>query len=202
MGLAYYIGLDSGGTKTECWLGDEKRVLGRAACGTVKLTRVGQEVATARLQKLLKEVSESSGVALRDVSRTCMGVAGYSITEVREWAARVVGGMVGGEVEICGDEVIALDAAFLGGPGILVIGGTGSQVVGRCSDGTEYTAGGWGPGIGDEGSGYWIGKEALREAFRALDKGAGTRAGGGDPGGLGSEGYRRGGSACECTLGT
>ena len=167
--MAYFVALDSGGTKTECWLGDETQVLGRAVCGTVKLTRVGQEVATERLQRLLAEVSEQSRVALHDVTNTCVGIAGYTITEVREWAARVVGALVGGNVEVCGDEEIALDAAFRGGPGILVIGGTGSAVVGRCVDGTEFRAGGWGPGIGDEGSGYWIGKEALREAFRAMD---------------------------------
>jgi N-acetylglucosamine kinase-like BadF-type ATPase len=82
----------------------------------------------------------------------------------------VVGELVGGAVDVCGDEEIALDAAFRGGPGILVIGGTGSNVVGRCGDGTKLTAGGWGPAIGDEGSGFWIGKEAVRQAFWALDR--------------------------------
>ena len=52
-----------------------------------------------------------------------------------------------------------------------MIGGTGSAVVGRCGDGTRFKAGGWGPGIGDEGSGYWIGREAVRRAFAAVDHG-------------------------------
>ncbi|WP_049789271.1 N-acetylglucosamine kinase [Granulicella tundricola] len=55
-----------------------------------------------------------------------------------------------------------------------MIGGTGSAVVGRCGDGTRFTAGGWGPAIGDEGSGYWIGAEAVRAAFWALDRGVQT----------------------------
>ncbi len=169
--MAYFVGLDSGGTKTECWLGDETRVLGRAAAGTVKLTRVSQEIATARMRELLREVSEQAGVALGEVTRTCVGIAGFSIAEVRDWAERVVREMVGGEVVVCGDDEIALDAAFRGGPGILAIGGTGSAVLGRCADGTRFKAGGWGPGIGDEGSGYWIGREALRRAFSAIDKG-------------------------------
>jgi N-acetylglucosamine kinase-like BadF-type ATPase len=161
--------LDSGGTKTECWLGDETRILGRAIARTVKLTRVSQEIATARLQELLGTVSAQSGVPLSAVTRTCVGVAGFSIAEVREWAYRVISGMVSGEVIVCGDDEIALDAAFRGGPGILVIGGTGSAVLGRASDGSRLKAGGWGPGIGDEGSGYWIGREALRRTFAALD---------------------------------
>lgn len=167
--MAYFVGLDSGGTKTECWLGDEAKILGKAITQTVKLTRVSQEVATARLHELLTEVSAQSGIPLSSVSRTCVGIAGYSISEVREWAHRVVSEMVAGEVIVCGDEEIALDSAFRGGPGILVIGGTGSAVIGRCSDGIRYKAGGWGPGIGDEGSGFWIGREAVRRAFSALD---------------------------------
>ncbi len=172
--MAYFVGLDSGGTKTECWLGDETRVLAQAMTETVKLTRVTKDVATERLQGLLRSVSGLAGVDLKDATRTCVGVAGYSIVEVREWVARVVGEMVGGEVIVCGDDEIALDAAFRGGPGILVIGGTGSVVVGRTTLGERMTAGGWGPGIGDEGSGYWIGREAVREAFRALDRGGST----------------------------
>ena len=168
--MAYFVGLDSGGTKTECWLGDETRILGKAKTTTVKLTRVSQEVATARLHELLAEVSQQSGVPLSRVSRTCMGVAGYTIAEVREWAHRVVAERVSGEVLVCGDEEIALDAAFRGGAGILLIGGTGSAVIGRCADGTRCKAGGWGPGIGDEGSGFWIGREAVRRAFHSLDR--------------------------------
>jgi len=132
---------------------------------------VSQEIATARLRELLAEVSAKSGVSLRTITRTCIGIAGYSITEVREWAERVLAEMVSGEVEVCGDDEIALDAAFCGGPGILVIGGTGSAVLGRCADGTRFKAGGWGPGIGDEGSGFWIGREGLRRAFAAVDSG-------------------------------
>ena len=86
--MAYFVGLDSGGTKTECWLGDETRVLARATAGTVKLTRVSQEIATARLQELLQAVSEQAGVSLGEVTRTCVGVAGFSIAEVRAWAER------------------------------------------------------------------------------------------------------------------
>ena len=168
--MAYFVGLDSGGTKTECWLGDETRILGKAKTTTVKLTRVSQEVATARLHELLAEVSQQSGIPLSNVSRTCVGVAGFSIAEVREWAHRVVSEMVSGDVVVCGDEEIALDAAFCGGAGILLIGGTGSAVIGRCADGTRCKAGGWGPGIGDEGSGFWIGREAVRRAFHALDR--------------------------------
>ena len=174
--MAYFLGVDSGGTKVECWLGDERKVLGRAVAPTVKLTRVSEEVATERMRGLLREIEKTSGVPLKKVSRTCVGMAGYSIRSVREWMQRMLEEAVGGEVVLCGDEEIALDAAFCGGPGILVIAGTGSIVVGRCGDGTKFTAGGWGPAIGDEGSGYWIGAEAVKAVFRSLDMSHGGAA--------------------------
>ena len=172
--MAYFVGIDSGGTKTECWLGDEQRVLARVRVGSAKLTRVGREVAVARLREVLEEAGRQAGVPLRRVSRTCVGMAGYSIAEARELAATTVAGMVGGEVEVCGDDEIALDAAFPGAAGILVIGGTGAVVLGRCRDGKRISAGGWGPVVGDEGSGYWIGREAVRKAFRSYDDGTET----------------------------
>jgi glucosamine kinase len=180
--LAYFLALDAGGAKTTCVLADDTQVLARAVCGSVKLMRVGEEEATARLLGLLEEVSKAAGVSLKDVSRTCMGLAGLSIAVVRDWADGVMHRAVGGEIELCGDEEIALDAAFQGGAGVLVIAGTGSTVVGRVvvdgGGGTEvvgkYWVGGWGPALGDEGSGHWIGVEALRAALWGRDRGVPT----------------------------
>ncbi len=74
-----------------------------------------------------------------------------------------------GELLLLGDEEIALEAAFPGAPGILLIAGTGSHAIARSLDGALHRAGGWGPILGDEGGGYWIGLEALRTALRILD---------------------------------
>jgi N-acetylglucosamine kinase-like BadF-type ATPase len=168
MGL--FLAIDAGGTKTECALADEARVLARASAGTVKLMRVGEEVATARLREMLEEVAAKAGVGLREVTRTCFGLAGVSSGVVRGWAERVMRETVGGVVEVCGDEEIALDAAFRGGVGILVIAGTGSNAIGRGVDGRLVGAGGWGPLLGDEGSGFWIGLEATRMALKERDR--------------------------------
>jgi N-acetylglucosamine kinase-like BadF-type ATPase len=167
MGL--FLAIDAGGTKTECVLADDERVLARAATGTVKLMRISEEEASARLRAMLGEVAGAAGVSLGQVTRTCFGLAGLSSAAVREWAQRVVPAMVAGELVLCGDEEIALDAAFRGGAGILVVAGTGSNAIGRAANGKLYGAGGWGPILGDEGSGYWIGLESLRAALHARD---------------------------------
>ncbi len=169
--MPHYLALDAGGTKTQCWIGDEERVLGRASTGTVKLMNVSEEIATQRLREVIQAAAENAGVRLDDVERTCLGIAGVSIEAVRHWANAALHSVVPGEILLRGDEAIALDAAFRGGPGVLAISGTGSFIAGRCSDGTYVTAGGWGPVIGDEGAGSWIGANAIRAAFKAYDRG-------------------------------
>jgi glucosamine kinase len=172
--LAYFIGIDAGGTKTRCVLADDAKVLGRAECGSIKLMRVGEAEATARLRRLLEETASASGVSLQEVTGSCVGIGGVSIPAVRQWCETQMKAMVSGEVEVCGDEDIALDAAFRGGPGILVVSGTGSIFIGRSADGTMYPVGGWGPVLADEGSGWWIGVEAVRAGFWAKDRGIKT----------------------------
>jgi glucosamine kinase len=172
MGL--FLAIDAGGTKTRCLLADQTRVLGRAVTGSVKLMRVGEVEASSRLRAMLTEVSVAAGVGLSEVTQTCVGIAGNSIDAVREWAEREIGSIVGGKLTVLGDQEIALDGAFMGGPGILIIAGTGSIVLGRAADGARYQVGGWGPAIGDEGAGFWIGQEAVRAGFWAIDHGVAT----------------------------
>lgn len=168
--MPYFVALDGGGTKTECWVGDETRVLGQASGPTVKLMNVGERAATEALRSVVREALGAAAVAGDSIACTCFGLAGSSSTEVQAWAKRTLAELVSGELIITGDEQIALDAAFHGGPGVLVIAGTGSHVTGRCADGTTVGAGGWGPVLGDEGSGSWIGLEAIRASLRARDR--------------------------------
>lgn len=172
--MSLFLAIDAGGTKTRCLLADENQVLGRAATGSVKLMRVGEAEASARLQAMLEDVSLAAGASLAEVTRTCIGIAGVTIDAVREWAEREIRKSVGGELLLAGDDEIALEGAFRGCPGILIIAGTGSNVLGRAADGAMYNAGGWGPALGDEGSGFWIGQEAVRAGFWAKDRGVPT----------------------------
>jgi glucosamine kinase len=172
--MSLFLAIDAGGTKTRCLIADEDRILARAVSGSVKLMQVGDAEASSRLQAMLTEASLAAGINLADVAETCVGIAGLSIDAVRRWTEREIGNTVGGNLLIVGDEEIALDSAFRGGPGILVIAGTGSHVLGRAADEAMYRVGGWGPAIGDEGSGFWIGQEALRAAFWAKDRGIPT----------------------------
>jgi len=94
---------------------------------------------------------------------------------VPEWIKAVFADFGIDRSEVVGDEVIALDAAFKGGAGILQIAGTGTNCIGRAPDGGRETAGGWSSRLGDEGSGYWIGLHAIRRALHAHDREEPTR---------------------------
>jgi glucosamine kinase len=109
------------------------------------------------------------------VKAASAGVASASMPGVREWITAVFDDFGVERSEVVGDEVIALDGAFKGGPGILQIAGTGSNCIGRAPDGGRESAGGWSSRLGDEGSGYWIGLHAVRRALNALDREEPTR---------------------------
>ncbi|MEO6924420.1 MAG: BadF/BadG/BcrA/BcrD ATPase family protein [Bryocella sp.] len=170
-----YVAIDGGGTNTRCWVADNERVLGRAACGTVKIMNVGETLSTARLQQLVRDAAAEAGVDLARVTRTCVGLAGISSARVMEWGQETLGALVGGEVIVVGDEDIALEAAFQGGPGVFLIAGTGSIMLGRASSGQKFGGGGFGPVLGDEGSAGWIGWEGIRAGLKAMDRGQPTQ---------------------------
>jgi N-acetylglucosamine kinase-like BadF-type ATPase len=169
--MSYFLGIDAGGTKTDYALADETRVLARVRTGTIKRMRTDSETATANLETALAELTEISGVSMQTITRTCIGTAGETVPLVTDFLRGSITPRVSGELILIGDVEIALDAAFQGGMGVLVLAGTGSNVAGRAADGALTTAGGWGPALADQGSGHRIGHEALRAAFLAKDEG-------------------------------
>ena len=173
--MAFFLGLDAGGTKTTAALGDDTRTLVRATGGSIKPLRVSLEQAQQNLAALLADVAKQSAVDMRQIAASCVGTAGLRLPQTDGWMRKILSSCAGGEIVVCGDEEIALDAAFPGGAGVLVIGGTGSNTLGRSSTGQLFTVGGWGPVLGDQGSGYWIGHQSLRAALRAKDFGQPTR---------------------------
>lgn len=172
--MAFYLALDLGGTKTEYVLADETRDLARVRGGTIKRMRTDANTAAQSLDKALAELTALTGVSMRSVTRSCVGAAGITVALVTDWIREAFAERVGGSLVLVGDVEIALDAAFFGGPGVLVMAGTGSNVAGRFLSGDLTTAGGWGPALADQGSGNRIGLQALRDTFFAIDEGRTT----------------------------
>jgi N-acetylglucosamine kinase-like BadF-type ATPase len=171
--MSVVLGIDGGGTRTRASLVDARdgnpgRVLAFAESGSIKRLRVGVQVAEENLRSLLREVYTQAGV--NGVRAASCGVASASLPGIAEWITEVLENFAVERSEVVGDEIIALDAAFQGGPGILQIAGTGSNTIGRAADGSREGAGGWSSRLGDEGSGYWIGLHAVRRALNAYDR--------------------------------
>ncbi len=172
--MPIYLGIDGGGSKTACAVGDDTGVLATATTGGSNLLRLGEARARAALQAAVRVACSAAGVNAGQVTHTCVGVAGASVPQVRETVAQIVGECVTGTVQVVADIEVAIEAALGGTAGIITIAGTGSVAFGRNAEGCVARAGGWGHAISDEGSGHWIGRRAVAAVMRAADEGETT----------------------------
>ena len=168
--MSIFLGVDGGGTKTSCVIGDKNSVLGTGASTGSNVVRVGEQQARASLSAAIRQACAAANVTPAKVERTCVGIAGGTLPEIAAVVRGLVSEFVSGQVDVVGDMVIAMEAAFGSGPGVIVIAGTGSISYGRNSAGQTARAGGWGFAISDEGSGHWIGRSAVAACMRAYDE--------------------------------
>ena len=166
----FVLGIDAGGTKTVCQLaGDDGRILGEARGPGANLQAAGELAVEKTLHSLMDEAM--AGHAEARLGAICVGMAGVD----RPGDADVVRGIMrrigqSARVLIVNDALVALEAGAPGAPGVVIIAGTGSISYGRNAEGQAARAGGWGYVLGDEGSGYWIGRHALRAVVREADR--------------------------------
>jgi len=162
------LGIDSGGTKTICQLADSTgRVLAESRGPGANLQALGE----LEVEKVLHELVEDTlGPQPVRVDAICAGMAGVDRPD--EGATiRAILRRIGHRARllVVNDALIALEAALPGAPGIVLLAGTGSIAYGRDAHGRAARAGGWGYILGDEGSGYWLGRAALQAVVRAAD---------------------------------
>ena len=169
--MAFYLGIDGGGTKTRCALGDDTRTLATAVAGGSNLVRLGEGPAREALQSSVREACSAAKITPDQIQGICVGAAGAARPEVAGKIRNILAELTPASIEVVGDMVIALHAAFGDGAGIIAIAGTGSIVYGRDAAGRTTRAGGWGYAISDEGSGHWIGQHAVSAILRAREIG-------------------------------
>jgi len=171
----HVIGIDAGGTKTVCLLADERgMILSEGRGPGANLHAAGEDAVEQVLRDVIAEAIGSRRIVPAAI---CLGIAGVD-REDEMRTVRAVMGRIGHEsrVLIVNDALIALTAGARDAPAVVIVSGTGSIVYGRNANGEAARAGGWGHMIGDEGSGYWIGREALSAVMRAYDgRGPATR---------------------------
>ena len=166
--MSILIGVDAGGTKTAVVVVDGERELARSV-GAPGAVRAGRAlVAGSRITVAVRRALTDAGLLHGDVM--VVGAAGVGREPERSELREILRGeRLADRVIVTGDLDIALEAAFGEGPGVVLVSGTGSVAVGRTPDGKTHRTGGLGWQIGDEGSGYAIGRAALLAVGRAHD---------------------------------
>jgi glucosamine kinase len=171
-----YMGLDAGGSKTKLVARspgkEDVTLFGPAA----NVRAIGNENAAIVLADLVRKAL--AAFPHEPFAGACAGVAGAGRPSEREQLASAWAGELGNTAPdrllVVHDAEIAIEGAFKGGSGIIVIVGTGSIAFARSRDGGLHRVGGWGSLLGDEGSGYALGLSGLSAVGHHLDGGPAT----------------------------
>ncbi|MEX5294098.1 BadF/BadG/BcrA/BcrD ATPase family protein [Kocuria sp. CPCC 205268] len=163
--MSILIGLDIGGTTTHGLRSEDGHPVRETVGGSANVQNVSPGEASRALAGVLGELGASGA----DV--VVAGAGGVDTDADAEALRALIAPHAGAaRVVVVHDTRLVLAA---GGcrTGIAVIAGTGSAAWGAAPDGREARAGGWGHLLGDEGSGYWLGRELVRRALARLDDG-------------------------------
>lgn len=165
-GARFVLGIDGGATKTLAAVLDlQSGALHLGQGGPSNEDAVGTRAAVGALLQAADEATGKAGIAGEQLDAAVIALAGTDTAAVAQHlhAQRT-------EEWIVVNDVVAAWATATGAqPGIGVISGTGSNVLGVGADGRAWRAGGWGHLLGDEGSGYWLGIESIKAALRDRD---------------------------------
>jgi glucosamine kinase len=161
---SYILGFDGGGTKTECLLADaDGKVLARATTGPSNPMRAGYMRAWFALGEAADSVMARQKITADRIGGICAGLGGAGRPGVvRRVTTYFERSFPHAEIRVTTDMEIALEAAFGGGEGILLLAGTGSAAFGRDASGKTTRAGGRGPWFSDEGGAFDIGRQAVQ----------------------------------------
>jgi N-acetylglucosamine kinase-like BadF-type ATPase len=172
----YIIGIDGGGTKTTAVLcAPDGAILAEAQGAPSNFQIIGIDPSAHTILALIQTCCHSVGCSISQIGSVVAGVAGAGRPSDQESLCNGILDLAHAQnltlnnLTIESDARIALEGAFCGKPGVIVIAGTGSIVFGKDERGKTYRAGGWGRFIGDEGSGYTIGQQSLRAVARSFD---------------------------------
>jgi glucosamine kinase len=164
-----FVGVDGGGTYTRVLVVDEHGTELATGDGPGSAIHPG---AASRSAGVIRDAVQRAcaGLSGQPVRALCIGVAGAGRDEERDTLqAALDADRIAGTVVVLTDAEIALEDAFGAGPGVLLTAGTGSIAYGKGPTGLMARCGGWGPVIGDEGGGAWIGRRALGVAAASAD---------------------------------
>lgn len=166
-----YLGIDGGGSTLRAVLIDDNmEVLARAYGSSANPNAIGRDEAAKRIQALVRQCLSQRPTEPNAVG---IGIAGASAAYASAWLRETVQAVLPDtSIVPSSDHEIALTGAMGRREGCLLIAGTGSVAFGIDDTGQSYQVGGWGYLLGDEGSGYWIGRELVQACIEDYDAGS------------------------------
>ncbi len=169
--MAYIIGVDGGGSKTEAVIVDTNSmvIIGYGVSGPSNYHNVGMDNAVINIVDSIMRAIQNSDLEFKLFDSLCIALAGLDTRYDRQYVVERLDSLnLSKKIIIEHDAHEALMAGSYGKPGISVIAGTGSIAYGW--DGRDrYIAGNHGWILGDQGSGFWIGYQAIQSAVKMLD---------------------------------
>lgn len=176
----YWLGVDGGGTNTRAMLFRAPAdpdvdllsgVVGEGRADAANFHRVGVAAATKSIVTAVTQACRQANITPHQIAAACIGLAGVSHPDNHhKMVVAIEQALPALNFTLETDARIALAGATAGKPGIVIIAGTGSIAYGVNKDGEVARAGGWGPTLGDEGSGTYIGRRALEAVMTAYDR--------------------------------
>ncbi|HEX71815.1 MAG TPA: hypothetical protein ENN65_00650 [Candidatus Hydrogenedentes bacterium] len=170
--MRYYLGLDAGGTKTFCLVGDEMgRVLGFGRAGAGNYEAYGVASAREEIRKAVEGALAEAGLTLKDIAGIGMGIAGADIPEDYEMLEKEIFTPIFGDIPrvFRNDSMAGLRGGTREPKGIVIACGTGCVCAGVNAAGQEARVGGISEEFGDMVSGTDIGTEGLKAVWRYRD---------------------------------
>jgi len=170
--MTLFLGIDGGGSKTEALIATEDgRIYGWQKAGPSNPLFIAPAKALENVVAAVEGATAQAAIAKQSIEQACICIPGFQKQFSKESLAKSLG-VDAERISIMGDERSTLLAALGGKAGIVIAAGTGSFAIGQDDQHNIKSAGGWGPILGDEGSGYDIGRRALRAIIAQHEKAA------------------------------
>ncbi|HSL93474.1 MAG TPA: BadF/BadG/BcrA/BcrD ATPase family protein [Bacillota bacterium] len=167
--MTYYLGIDAGGSTTRAAVCDASgTILSRGVGGPANYLHTERNLF---IDSLTTALYAALPVPASGMASVCIGMAGLGRQCDRQSARSVLSKITPlfDSAEITHDARIAWAGATALAPGIVLISGTGSIAYGVDAEGKEHRAGGYGPHYSDEGSGFHMGRQAVKYCLRVAD---------------------------------
>lgn len=171
--MKYYMGIEAGGANTEFILGNSNgEIITKNKGALIHLEPENIRDAHSILTEGVRLLFERSGLAMADISLVFAGMPGYGedLDRVKRIDHLLKSVLDDGKFIVGNDSVAGWAGSMCGKSGVHIVLGTGAICYGRDDSDRAARASGWGPFVGDEGSAYWIGKQAL-EIFSKISDG-------------------------------